>query len=125
MAEEVATWHISQGRFDWALVAADPWAYEGYNPLMREGTFEFLRMQLAWTRSASIRGLVLYFQECADTQAYQKPHPPCAMPAPQRQVYTMGVGATDFAGLGGAAVPELAPAIAAYGRMARAAILER
>jgi alkanesulfonate monooxygenase SsuD/methylene tetrahydromethanopterin reductase-like flavin-dependent oxidoreductase (luciferase family) len=124
MAEEVATLdHISQGRLDLGVGRSGfPWAYEGYDipyAESRERFREFFEvMQQAWTQERfSYQGKYYTFKEvCLIPKPYQKPHPPLRYAATTRDSFTaMGqMGLPIFAGLGGAAVPELARAIAAY-----------
>jgi len=124
MAEEVATLdHVSQGRFDLGIGRSGfPWAYEGYNIPYHESRERFREffevMQLAWTQKRfSSEGKYYTFQDvCLIPKPYQKPHPPLRYACTTRDSFTtMGdLGLPIFAGLGGAAVPELAQAIAAY-----------
>jgi alkanesulfonate monooxygenase SsuD/methylene tetrahydromethanopterin reductase-like flavin-dependent oxidoreductase (luciferase family) len=124
MAEEVATLdHISQGRLDLGIGRSGfPWAYEGYDipySESRERFREFFEvMQLAWTQERfSYEGKYYAFRDvCLIPKPYQKPHPPLRYACTTRDSFsTMGeLGLPIFAGLGGAAVPELARAIAVY-----------
>jgi alkanesulfonate monooxygenase SsuD/methylene tetrahydromethanopterin reductase-like flavin-dependent oxidoreductase (luciferase family) len=124
MAEEVATLdHISQGRLDLGIGRSGfPWAYEGYDIPYAESRERFREffdvMQLAWTQERfSYEGKYYAFRDvCLIPKPYQKPHPPLRYAATTRDSFTtMGeLGLPIFAGLGGAAVPELAHAIAVY-----------
>jgi alkanesulfonate monooxygenase SsuD/methylene tetrahydromethanopterin reductase-like flavin-dependent oxidoreductase (luciferase family) len=124
MAEEVATLdHISQGRLDLGIGRSGfPWAYEGYDIPYSESRERFREffdvMRLAWTQERfSYEGKYYTFRDvCLIPKPYQKPHPPLRYAATTRDSFTaMGeLGLPIFAGLGGAAVPELARAIAVY-----------
>jgi alkanesulfonate monooxygenase SsuD/methylene tetrahydromethanopterin reductase-like flavin-dependent oxidoreductase (luciferase family) len=124
MAEEVATLdHISQGRLDLGIGRSGfPWAYEGYDIPYSESRERFREffdvMQLAWTQDQfSYEGKYYTFRDvCLIPKPYQKPHPPLRYAATTRDSFTaMGeLGLPIFAGLGGAAVPELARAISVY-----------
>jgi alkanesulfonate monooxygenase SsuD/methylene tetrahydromethanopterin reductase-like flavin-dependent oxidoreductase (luciferase family) len=124
MAEEVATLdHISQGRLDLGIGRSGfPWAYEGYDIPYSESRERFREffdvMQLAWTHERfSYEGKYYAFRDvCLIPKPYQKPHPPLRYAATTRDSFTvMGeLGLPIFAGLGGAAVPELARAISVY-----------
>jgi len=124
MAEEVATLdHISQGRLDLGIGRSGfPWAYEGYDIPYAESRERFREffdvMQLAWTQERfSYEGKYYTFRDvCLIPKPYQKPHPPLRYAATTRDSFAaMGeLGLPIFAGLGGAAVPELARAIAVY-----------
>jgi alkanesulfonate monooxygenase SsuD/methylene tetrahydromethanopterin reductase-like flavin-dependent oxidoreductase (luciferase family) len=124
MAEEVATLdHISQGRLDLGVGRSGfPWAYEGYDIPYSESRERFREffdvMQLAWTQDRfSYEGKYYAFRDvCLIPKPYQKPHPPLRYACTTRDSFTaMGeLGLPIFAGLGGAAVPELARAIAVY-----------
>jgi alkanesulfonate monooxygenase SsuD/methylene tetrahydromethanopterin reductase-like flavin-dependent oxidoreductase (luciferase family) len=124
MAEEVATLdHISQGRLDLGIGRSGfPWAYEGYDipySESRERFREFFAvMRLAWTQERfSYEGKYYAFKDvCLIPKPYQQPHPPLRYAATTRDSFVaMGeLGLPIFAGLGGAAVPELARAIAVY-----------
>jgi alkanesulfonate monooxygenase SsuD/methylene tetrahydromethanopterin reductase-like flavin-dependent oxidoreductase (luciferase family) len=124
MAEEVATLdHISQGRLDLGVGRSGfPWAYEGYNIPYNESRERFREffevMQRAWTQERfSYEGKYYTFKDvCLIPKPYQKPHPPLRYASTTRDSFAaMGdLGLPIFAGLGGAAVPELAQAIAAY-----------
>jgi len=124
MAEEIATLdHISQGRFDLGIGRSGfPWAYEGYDIPYNESRERFREffdvMRLAWTQERfSYEGKYHTFKDvCLIPKPYQKPHPPLRYAASTRDSFpAMGeLGLPIFAGLGGAAVPELALAIAAY-----------
>jgi alkanesulfonate monooxygenase SsuD/methylene tetrahydromethanopterin reductase-like flavin-dependent oxidoreductase (luciferase family) len=124
MAEEVATLdHVSQGRLDLGIGRSGfPWAYEGYDIPYAESRERFREffdvMQLAWTQERfSYEGKYYTFRDvCLIPKPYQKPHPPLRYAATTRDSFTaMGeLGLPIFAGLGGAAVPELARAIAVY-----------
>jgi len=124
MAEEVATLdHISQGRLDLGVGRSGfPWAYEGYDIPYAESRERFREffdvMQLAWTQERfSYQGKYYTFQDvCLIPKPYQQPHPPLRYASTTRDSFTaMGqLGLPIFAGLGGAAVPELAQAIATY-----------
>jgi alkanesulfonate monooxygenase SsuD/methylene tetrahydromethanopterin reductase-like flavin-dependent oxidoreductase (luciferase family) len=124
MAEEVATLdHISQGRLDLGIGRSGfPWAYEGYDIPYAESRARFQEffdvMTLAWTQERfSYEGKYYTFKDvCLIPKPYQKPHPPLRYAASTRGSFAaMGqLGLPIFAGLGGAAVPELAQAIAEY-----------
>jgi alkanesulfonate monooxygenase SsuD/methylene tetrahydromethanopterin reductase-like flavin-dependent oxidoreductase (luciferase family) len=124
MAEEVATLdHISQGRLDLGIGRSGfPWAYEGYDIPYSESRERFREffdvMRLAWTQERfSYEGKYYTFRDvCLIPKPYQKPHPPLRYAATTRDSFVaMGeLGLPIFAGLGGAAVPELARAIAVY-----------
>ena len=124
LAEEVATLdHISQGRLDLGIGRSGfPWAYEGYDIPYNESRERFREffdvMRLAWTQERfSYEGKYYTFKDvCLIPKPYQKPHPPLRYAASTRDSFpTMGeLGLPIFAGLGGAAVPELARSIAAY-----------
>jgi alkanesulfonate monooxygenase SsuD/methylene tetrahydromethanopterin reductase-like flavin-dependent oxidoreductase (luciferase family) len=124
MAEEVATLdHISQGRLDLGVGRSGfPWAYEGYDIPYAESRERFREffdvMKLAWTQERfSYQGKYYTFKEvCLIPKPYQQPHPPLRYASTTRDSFTaMGqLGLPIFAGLGGAAVPELARAIATY-----------
>jgi alkanesulfonate monooxygenase SsuD/methylene tetrahydromethanopterin reductase-like flavin-dependent oxidoreductase (luciferase family) len=124
MAEEVATLdHVSQGRLDLGIGRSGfPWAYEGYDipyAESRERFREFFEvMQLAWTQERfSYEGKYYTFKEvCLIPKPYQQPHPPLRYACSTRDTFVaMGqLGLPIFAGLGGAAVPEIARAIATY-----------
>ena len=124
MAEEVATLdHISQGRLDLGIGRSGfPWAYEGYDIPYAESRERFREffdvMQLAWTQERfSYEGKYYAFRDvCLIPKPYQKPHPPLRYACTTRDSFAaMGeLGLPIFAGLGGAAVPELARAIAVY-----------
>jgi alkanesulfonate monooxygenase SsuD/methylene tetrahydromethanopterin reductase-like flavin-dependent oxidoreductase (luciferase family) len=124
MAEEVATLdHISQGRLDLGIGRSGfPWAYEGYDIPYSESRERFREffdvMQLAWTQERfSYEGKYYAFRDvCLIPKPYQKPHPPLRYACTTRDSFAaMGeLGLPIFAGLGGAAVPELARAIAVY-----------
>lgn len=124
MAEEVATLdHISQGRLDLGIGRSGfPWAYEGYDIPYAESRERFREffdvMKLAWTQERfSYQGKYYTFKEvCLTPKPYQQPHPPLRYASTTRDSFkAMGqLGLPIFAGLGGAAVPELAPAIAEY-----------
>jgi alkanesulfonate monooxygenase SsuD/methylene tetrahydromethanopterin reductase-like flavin-dependent oxidoreductase (luciferase family) len=124
LAEEVATLdHISQGRLNLGIGRSGfPWAYEGYDIPYAESRERFREffdvMQLAWTHERfSYQGKYYTFKDvCLIPKPYQKPHPPLRYASTSRESFTaMGqLGLPIFAGLGGAAVPELARAIAEY-----------
>jgi alkanesulfonate monooxygenase SsuD/methylene tetrahydromethanopterin reductase-like flavin-dependent oxidoreductase (luciferase family) len=124
MAEEVATLdHISQGRLDLGIGRSGfPWAYEGYDIPYAESRERFREffdvMKLAWTQERfSYQGKYYTFKEvCLTPKPYQQPHPPLRYASTTRDSFkAMGqLGLPIFAGLGGATVPELAPAIAEY-----------
>ena len=124
MAEEVATLdHISQGRLDLGIGRSGfPWAYEGYDIPYNESRERFREffdvMQLAWTQERfSYEGKYYTFKDvCLIPKPYQTPHPPLRYAASTRDSFpAMGeLGLPIFAGVGGAAVPEVARAIAAY-----------
>ncbi|MGH8058902.1 MAG: LLM class flavin-dependent oxidoreductase [Candidatus Entotheonellia bacterium] len=124
MAEEVATLdHISQGRLDLGIGRSGfPWAYEGYDIPYAESRERFREffdvMQLAWTQERfSYQGKYYTFKEvCLIPKPYQQPHPPLRYASTTRDSFTaMGqLGLPIFAGLGGAAVPEIARSIATY-----------
>ena len=124
LAEEVATLdHISQGRLDLGVGRSGfPWAYEGYDIPYNESRERFREffdvMRLAWTQERfSYEGKYYTFKDvCLIPKPYQQPHPPLRYAASTRDSFpAMGeLGLPIFAGLGGAAVPELAGAIAAY-----------
>jgi alkanesulfonate monooxygenase SsuD/methylene tetrahydromethanopterin reductase-like flavin-dependent oxidoreductase (luciferase family) len=124
MAEEVATLdHISQGRLDLGIGRSGfPWAYEGYDIPYAESRERFREffdvMKLAWTQERfSYQGKYYTFKEvCLTPKPYQQPHPPLRYASTTRDSFrAMGqLGLPIFAGIGGAAVPELAPAIAEY-----------
>jgi alkanesulfonate monooxygenase SsuD/methylene tetrahydromethanopterin reductase-like flavin-dependent oxidoreductase (luciferase family) len=124
MAEEVATLdHISQGRLDLGIGRSGfPWAYEGYDIPYSESRERFREcfdvMQLAWTQERfSYEGKYYTFRDvCLIPKPYQKPHPPLRYAATTRDSFVaMGeLGLPIFAGLGGAAVPELARSIGVY-----------
>jgi alkanesulfonate monooxygenase SsuD/methylene tetrahydromethanopterin reductase-like flavin-dependent oxidoreductase (luciferase family) len=124
MAEEVATLdHISQGRLDLGIGRSGfPWAYEGYDIPYAESRERFREffdvMRLAWTQERfSYEGKYYAFRDvCLIPKPHQKPHPPLRYAATTRDSFAaMGeLGLPIFAGLGGAAVPELARAIAVY-----------
>lgn len=131
MAEEVATLdHISQGRLNLGIGRSGfPWAYEGYDIPYAESRERFREffdvMKLAWTEDRfSYEGKYFTFKEvCLIPKPYQKPHPPLRYAATSRGSFaTMGqLGMPIFAGLGGAAVSEIARAIAEYRTAWRAA----
>jgi alkanesulfonate monooxygenase SsuD/methylene tetrahydromethanopterin reductase-like flavin-dependent oxidoreductase (luciferase family) len=124
MAEEVATLdQISQGRLDLGIGRSGfPWAYEGYDIPYAESRERFREffdvMKLAWTQERfSYQGKYYTFKEvCLTPKPYQKPHPALRYASTTRGSFrAMGqLGLPIFAGIGGAAVPELAPAIAEY-----------
>jgi alkanesulfonate monooxygenase SsuD/methylene tetrahydromethanopterin reductase-like flavin-dependent oxidoreductase (luciferase family) len=124
MAEEVATLdHISQGRLILGIGRSGfPWAYEGYDipyAESRERFREFFEvMKLAWSQERfSYEGKYYTFKEvCLIPKPYQKPHPPLRYACTTSGSFAaMGqLGLPIFAGLGGAAVSELARAIAEY-----------
>src|SRR5262247_1456873 len=124
MAEEIATIdHISQGRLNMGIGRSGfPWAYEGYNISYAESRERFREffdvMKLAWTQERfSYQGKYYTFKDvCLIPKPCQKPHPPLRYASTTRDSFTaMGqLGLPIFAGLGGAAVPELARAIAEY-----------
>jgi alkanesulfonate monooxygenase SsuD/methylene tetrahydromethanopterin reductase-like flavin-dependent oxidoreductase (luciferase family) len=124
MAEEVATLdHISRGRLDLGIGRSGfPWAYEGYDIPYAESQERFREyfavMQQAWTQERfSYEGKYYTFRDvCLIPKPYQKPHPPLRYAASTRETFpAMGeVGMPIFAGLGGAAVAEVAEAITAY-----------
>ena len=124
MAEEVATLdHISQGRLDLGIGRSGfPWAYEGYDIPYAESRERFREffdiMRLAWTQERfSYEGKYYAFRDVRMIpKPYQKPHPPLRYAATTRDSFVaMGeLGLPIFAGLGGAAVPELGRAIAVY-----------
>jgi alkanesulfonate monooxygenase SsuD/methylene tetrahydromethanopterin reductase-like flavin-dependent oxidoreductase (luciferase family) len=124
MAEEVATLdHISQGRLNLGIGRSGfPWAYEGYDIPYAESRDRFREffdvMKLAWTQERfSYQGKYYTFKEvCLTPKPYQQPHPPLRYASTTRDSFkAMGqLGLPIFAGLGGATVPELAPAIAEY-----------
>jgi alkanesulfonate monooxygenase SsuD/methylene tetrahydromethanopterin reductase-like flavin-dependent oxidoreductase (luciferase family) len=124
MAEEVATLdHISQGRLNLGIGRSGfPWAYEGYDIPYAESRDRFREffdvMKLAWTQERfSYQGKYYTFKEvCLTPKPYQQPHPPLRYASTTRDSFkAMGqLGLPIFAGLGGAIVPELAPAIAEY-----------
>ena len=122
MAEEVvALDHISQGRLDLGIGRSGfPWAYEGYDIPYAESRERFREffdvMQLAWTQERfSYEGKYYTFRDvCLIPKPYQKPHPPLRYACTTRDSFAaMGELGIPF-GLGGAAVPELARAIAVY-----------
>ena len=124
MAEEVATLdHISQGRLDLGIGRSGfPWAYEGYDIPYAESRARFQEffdvMRLAWTQERfSYEGKYYSFKDvCLIPKPYQKPCPPLRYAASTRDSFTaMGeLGLPIFAGVGGAAIPEVAQAIATY-----------
>ena len=124
MAEEVATVdHISRGRLDLGIGRSGfPWAYEGYDIPYAESRERFREffdvMKLAWTQERfSYQGKYYSFKEvCLIPKPYQQPHPPLRYASTTRAGFrAMGqLGLPIFAGIGGAAVPELAEAIAEY-----------
>jgi len=131
MAEEVATLdHISQGRLNLGIGRSGfPWAYEGYDIPYAESRERFREffdvMRLAWTQERfSYQGKYFTLKDvCLIPKPYQKPHPPLRYASTTRGSFAaMGEqGMPIFAGLGGAAVPELARAIAEYRAAWRAA----
>jgi alkanesulfonate monooxygenase SsuD/methylene tetrahydromethanopterin reductase-like flavin-dependent oxidoreductase (luciferase family) len=124
MAEEVATLdHISQGRLDLGIGRSGfPWAYEGYDIPYAESRARFREffdvMRLAWTQERfSYEGKYYTFKDvCLIPKPHQKPHPPLRYAASARDSFTaMGeLGLPIFAGVGGATIPDVARAIAAY-----------
>ena len=114
---------FSQGRLDLGIGRSGfPWAYEGYDIPYSESRERFREffdvMQLAWTQDRfTYEGKYYAFRDvCLIPKPYQKPHPPLRYACTARDSFTaMGeLGLPIFAGLGGAAVPELARAIAVY-----------